>query len=666
MRLRFLILLGIVGVQYLSIAQATISFSQTRGCGSFISVITLTNNGFCNSPNPEANLKGPGLPIGGITFSEINSNTFTQIYSVNSPGIYILTLSCSNIGTSFPGNLGIFQIEGLSTTSGPDFTISSCEGQQVTVNLQSPVYDKYEIAWGDGITSTLGKSNAFAHTYGDQTQKNIQVIGYYEHTIGGVAGLITSCRNDSTAIAVPYASLKNPEIYQLNVNNLSATLGEVTIDIRTDPRLNYKLYEYEKTQLSPYRLINTLPNTSISVADTIIKSQSIQKGGLNSLSNIYCYKLEAFDDCGNIEPPVTNPALEAQNQMCTLPISGQVDTSGNTITVSSYYPSELTLSIVGINGLTTVSSSLGYPFTYKDTDVVCGLTYLYRAEAKKNQFNQISISAPLTLTALKKSPLAVPQITGFIATIGKTDEKTYLSWTAPTVAGVVAKYNIYLEATPKNNLLGSVTDNTFIPSTLTGKCYLVEATNQCGTSNISKACPPYLQAQKDNLEQNSIQFNNAVTGDNATVGNYILEIYRQGGGNTPYEVRPLSGNSDVQNPIDEKTQVTVYRVIGYLPDGTEIRSNFVSVKQDVRIFMPNAFTPNDDNINDTYMPKGLFWEEFELTIYNRWGQTVFVTSDQNKGWDGGNFNPDIYHYVARVKDQFGEEITKKGTLQLIR
>jgi len=658
MRLKFLFLLVLIGVKFV-FGQPLIKFSQTRGCIPYQYTIDISNNGFCLTTNPNFRIDYPG----GTETSNLQNFT-SQPVLLTISGISNVTITCTT-GTLTP--LGIFPVEGLSTTSGPDFSISSCEDLKVTVNLKNAVYDQYEIVWGDGLTSTVIKSTAFVHTYSDQVQRNIKVTGFYEHTVAGIPSVltVTSCRNDSAAIANPYPSLSIPGLTQLTINNLDASVGQATLEIVTDEKLKYKISKW--SQSPGYQSIDTIFNVSNRPPLSNV-SQSVQIGGLNTLNEIYCFKIEAIDDCGNIEPPTTNASTEAQNQMCSLPLVGRADTIANTVTVAKYFTSQLTMTIDGVAVFvdSVVSESI-YPFVYKDENVVCGIIYTYRAQAKTTStgINQLSISAPLTILGLKKSPLAVPQVLGFVATVGKTDEKTTLSWRSPTIGGV--NYNIYLEATPKNKKLGSQTDSyIFIPSTLTGKCYLVEATNQCGISNIVKACPPYLQAQKDNMEQNSIKWENAVVGDGTLVGDYQLEFYKQGGGNSPYRTLAIGSNNYIHNPIDTFSQVTVYRVYGTLPDGTEVRSAFVAVKQDLRIFMPSAFTPNDDGLNDIFVPGGLFWSDYELTIYNRWGQTVFATLNKWEGWNGSTFNPDLYHYIARVKDQFGEEITKKGTFQLIR
>ncbi len=89
------------------------------------------------------------------------------------------------------------------------------------------------------------------------------------------------------------------------------------------------------------------------------------------------------------------------------------------------------------------------------------------------------------------------------------------------------------------------------------------------------------------------------------------------------------------------------------------------------IFVPNAFTPNNDGRNDVMRPEyaGIGKLNF-FRIYNRWGQLVFNTSDMGKGWDGlfrGSLQPtDSYVYMVQGIDYTGRTINKKGSLILIR
>jgi len=54
-----------------------------------------------------------------------------------------------------------------------------------------------------------------------------------------------------------------------------------------------------------------------------------------------------------------------------------------------------------------------------------------------------------------------------------------------------------------------------------------------------------------------------------------------------------------------------------------------------KVFLPNAFSPNDDGINDIFLPQTpCEMGQYELLIANRWGQLMFRTQDPNEGWNG--------------------------------
>lgn len=55
----------------------------------------------------------------------------------------------------------------------------------------------------------------------------------------------------------------------------------------------------------------------------------------------------------------------------------------------------------------------------------------------------------------------------------------------------------------------------------------------------------------------------------------------------------------------------------------------------IEMLMPNAFTPNGDGLNDNFRPliSGFETELFNMSIYTKWGQLIFSTSDAITGWD---------------------------------
>ena len=58
------------------------------------------------------------------------------------------------------------------------------------------------------------------------------------------------------------------------------------------------------------------------------------------------------------------------------------------------------------------------------------------------------------------------------------------------------------------------------------------------------------------------------------------------------------------------------------------------------LYIPNAFTPNKDGKNDVFIIPGKSIHNYEMTIYNRWGEQVFFTTNAAEGWDGTYRNVD--------------------------
>lgn len=89
---------------------------------------------------------------------------------------------------------------------------------------------------------------------------------------------------------------------------------------------------------------------------------------------------------------------------------------------------------------------------------------------------------------------------------------------------------------------------------------------------------------------------------------------------------------------------------------TDTLIKVVDVIEDFTMYIPNAFTPNADGLNDIFQPKGMGWmpDKYEFLIYDRWGTLIFKTNDYTKGWDGtvkgsGGICPsDVYVYKIKA------------------
>ena len=90
------------------------------------------------------------------------------------------------------------------------------------------------------------------------------------------------------------------------------------------------------------------------------------------------------------------------------------------------------------------------------------------------------------------------------------------------------------------------------------------------------------------------------------------------------------------------------------------------------LYIPNSFTPQNDGVNDVFLPKGIGVNVYELKIFSRWGEHFFTSDDINIGWNGTTNRKDkiaqtgVYVYLINVTDVFGEKHTYNGKVTLIK
>jgi gliding motility-associated-like protein len=89
------------------------------------------------------------------------------------------------------------------------------------------------------------------------------------------------------------------------------------------------------------------------------------------------------------------------------------------------------------------------------------------------------------------------------------------------------------------------------------------------------------------------------------------------------------------------------------------------------LVFPNAFTPNNDGLNDIFRLKYPgHAADYNLQIFNRWGQKIFETCDTSLGWDGrldNQLQPEgTYIWIVRYTDGSGKKQNLQGSVVLIK
>jgi gliding motility-associated-like protein len=92
----------------------------------------------------------------------------------------------------------------------------------------------------------------------------------------------------------------------------------------------------------------------------------------------------------------------------------------------------------------------------------------------------------------------------------------------------------------------------------------------------------------------------------------------------------------------------------------------VDLKTESTLYIPNSFTPNNDKINDVFFVMGTNITEFQILIFNSWGELLYESTDITKGWDG-TYNGEyvsngMYVYSLKAKGIDGKTYKEIGKI----
>ncbi len=159
--------------------------------------------------------------------------------------------------------------------------------------------------------------------------------------------------------------------------------------------------------------------------------------------------------------------------------------------------------------------------------------------------------------------------------------------------------------------------------------------------------------------------------DNSSVANPTPTPKTEVSGPTPQQAEsdirintdvPESANGQIDATASETAEDAVSKA---LPEESPEEAS-----SEYTLYIPNAFTPNGDGLNDLFFAQGSFEPtQFEMAIYNRRGEIVFLSKEIKTGWDGmryGSVLPtDVYTYVIQYTDPAGKKHTRRGQITLV-
>jgi gliding motility-associated-like protein len=218
---------------------------------------------------------------------------------------------------------------------------------------------------------------------------------------------------------------------------------------------------------------------------------------------------------------------------------------------------------------------------------------------------------------------------------------------------------------PTTFLSSPTTANTSVVRPLTDTRYVVTVTDNLG-------CP---KPVRDSVwvRVYPIVVADAGPRDTTVVIGQPLQLNGTGAVNYQWSPGTWLSNPNLASPIATPQADIEYRLTATTQAGCvgrdSIRVRVYNVPPS--FYVPSGFSPNNDGRNDVFRPILLGMRSLNyFQVYNRWGQLVFQTTQQGKGWDGrlkGNpQDPGTYVWMAQGETYTGQVITQKGSVVLIR
>jgi gliding motility-associated-like protein len=135
------------------------------------------------------------------------------------------------------------------------------------------------------------------------------------------------------------------------------------------------------------------------------------------------------------------------------------------------------------------------------------------------------------------------------------------------------------------------------------------------------------------------------------------------------------GSDTIRFPYHEYTDTGYFDVtltVGNIFGCTDQITKQIYVSPAFTLYIPNAFTINQDRVNETFKPLGIGIATYEMVIKDRWGGEVFKTRNIEEGWNGtikdtgADLKQGIYTYFINIRDMRDYPHLFRGTVTLFR
>jgi gliding motility-associated-like protein len=632
-------------------------------------------------PRPDFSVSGRcfGYPT---TFTPLGDSTFGTVTQVKwdfgdghtstdsmpqhvfgKPGLFDVSLYVGNnggCGTYFKSKVKIGGLDARFKTS----THGACVGEPVHFTNQTFADTAVRSYYWDFGDSTYEFVPSPTHTY---TKKGLYRVRFIA---SDYRGCVDTMVIPQFAVGEPVQP-GDPSIYRVTVNDDNKVQLEFTRHKDID-LANYIIY---RGGPGGFKAVDSFSGAN----DTVYVDNTA-----DAMQGSYCYRVQVRNLCGL--------AALTEQEHCSVNLLGKPAVNSSVLNWNAYTGWEVDKYQIfreDINkpgSYSLIATVEDDEFAFLDSQIVCYRTHKYRIKALKRG----GVGYASWSNAVEVTPMYIPHVPAneIIRATVENNRDVRIEWTGrpdvrvkyyaleKSVDGVqYRKINNLFSAQTQSYTDGQadVTDHNYY--------YRARIIDSCGDvgpySNIGRSILLMADTTSDLFPH--LYWSRYIHWPEG-VRYYDLELKGDDGAFSPIARVQASDTAFIDNLTNfNSLRHYCYRITAYRagsasnPDSNSkimSLSNEACVPARSLIFIPNAFTPNGDNINDVFMVKGMYIDKFSMQIFDRWGTRVFESDKLTEGWDGRYKNAvpllDAYRYLIVAKGADGRYHYLSGWVTLMQ
>jgi gliding motility-associated-like protein len=651
------------------------------GCGYYIRVV---------SSNPPA----VGAPWGPfcIGHCDIKTNNNQDLHfcvtdcSVNPQGadslIDITVNTFNNTAVYNPGN--IFETQLLSSMTfaqiGPDGILGSVAATgDTTLNIHIPCKDSLPII---GVPTGMNYMRVIAtnssvpdNSLGSLIRLTIgaprstaETITSYDFTT--FAQRDTFCTGDIVALFFSPYNYSDNSTYMWSCNGINggtpfvspsgANSNSLYVNLGGPGILTFKVQETNYGCVGPWSPIDTIvvlgpPNVTIFGPHIVCQGDTNTYSAVFNNSTYYSWNTTGgtvVDTANNVIDMAYPNVGTFQIQLSAINQCGTANSSIN-VTVKPYPTANAGNDTVVCNSTTLTLSTptgTGYGFTWTQGSTTISNSHTVTVTPTVTTTYVVAVS-------VTGGCISYDTVTVFVSDLNDSTSSTPSSCTVFDGTATVIPYGgsgTYTYAWNNNDTLQTATG--LVPGTYT--CTITDSYGCAITT-------PVVVGSISQLNPDAGPYVTILTGQST-------QLFGTGG--YTYSWSPATGLSctNCQNPVASPMTTTTYTLTVSDTLGC-IATDTVTVFVDIfcgDVFVPNAFSPNNDGQNDVLYVRGVCIKDMDFYVFNRWGEQVFHSTDPAIGWNGTwrgqPCENAVFTYLLKATLMDGTEQTLKGNVSLIK